>query len=120
NIGVVSLDTGEKKILIEGGSSAKYSPSGHLIYARGGKLLAVAFDPEKLQVTGEPFPVVDGVFMSANTGMAAYSISSGGHLVYAARSKRCAGNPHKSWQHAESGIVVAEWKDAGVHADGRS
>src|SRR5207244_1056540 len=84
NIGVLSLDTGEKKILIEGESSAKYSPSGHLIYARGGKLLAVAFYPEKLQVTGEPFPVVDGVFMSANTGMAAYSISSNGHLVYAA------------------------------------
>jgi Tol biopolymer transport system component len=84
NIGVLSLATGEKKMLIEGGSSARYSPSGHLIYARGGKLLAVAFDPDKLQVTGQPFPVVDGVFMSANTGMAAYSISSDGRLVYAA------------------------------------
>jgi serine/threonine-protein kinase len=84
NIGVLSLATGEKKILIEGGSSARYSPSGHLIYARGGKLLAVAFDPDKLQVVGQPFPVVDGVFMSANTGMAAYSISSDGRLVYAA------------------------------------
>jgi len=84
NIGVVSLATGEKKILIEGGSSARYSPSGHLIYARGGKLLAVSFDADKLQITGQPFPVVDGVFMSANTGMAAYSISSDGRLVYAA------------------------------------
>jgi eukaryotic-like serine/threonine-protein kinase len=84
NIGVLSLATGEKKMLIEGGSSARYSPSGHLIYARGGKLLAVAFDPDKLQVIGQPFPVVDGVFMSANTGMAAYAISSDGRLVYAA------------------------------------
>jgi serine/threonine-protein kinase len=84
NIGVLSLATGEKKMLIEGGSSARYSPSGHLIYARGGKLLAVAFDADKLQVVGQPFPVVDGVFMSANTGMAAYAISSGGRLVYAA------------------------------------
>jgi dipeptidyl aminopeptidase/acylaminoacyl peptidase len=84
NIGVVSLKTGQKKILIEGGSSARYSPSGHLIYARGGKLLAVAFDPDKLQILGQPFPVVDGIFMSANTGMAAYAISMDGHLVYAA------------------------------------
>jgi eukaryotic-like serine/threonine-protein kinase len=83
NIGVLSLATGEKKILIEGGSSARYSPSGHLIYARGGKLLALPFDAEKLQITGEPFPVVDGVFMSANTGMAAYAISTDGRLVYA-------------------------------------
>jgi serine/threonine-protein kinase len=84
DIGVLSLATGEKKILIEGGSSPRYSPSGHLIYARGGKLLAVAFDPVRLEVTGRPFPVLDGVFMSANTGMAAYAISSDGRLVYAA------------------------------------
>lgn len=83
-IGVLSLETGEKRILVEGGSSARYAPSGHLIYARGGKLLAVPFDPDQLRVMGEPFPVADGVFMSANTGMAAYSISTGGRLVYAA------------------------------------
>jgi serine/threonine protein kinase/Tol biopolymer transport system component len=83
-VGVLSLETGRKTILIEGGSSARYSPSGHLIYAREGRLLAVAFDPERLEVTGEPFAVVDGVITSANTGMAAYAISSAGDLVYAA------------------------------------
>jgi serine/threonine-protein kinase len=83
-IGVLSLESRQKTILIEGGSSARYSPSGHLIYAREGTLLAVPFDVDRLQITGEPFPVASGVFMSANTGMAAYSISSEGHLVYAA------------------------------------
>jgi serine/threonine-protein kinase len=98
DIGVLALDSGEKKILIEGGSSARYSPSGHLIYARGGKLLAVPFDPQKLQVIGQPFPVADGVFMSSNTGMAAYSISSDGRLVYAAGP-------------VESGARVPVWVD---------
>jgi eukaryotic-like serine/threonine-protein kinase len=83
-IGVLPLDTGKKKILVQGGTSPRYSPSGHLIYARAGTLLAVPFDPEKLEVTGQPFPVANGLFMSANTGMAAFSISSAGHLVYAA------------------------------------
>jgi eukaryotic-like serine/threonine-protein kinase len=83
-IGVLSLDTGKKKILVQGGTSPRYSPSGHLIYARAGTLLAVRFDPEKLEVSGQPFPVANGLFMSANTGMAAFSISSAGHLVYAA------------------------------------
>jgi serine/threonine-protein kinase len=83
-IGVVSLETGAKKILIQGGTSPRYSPSGHLIYARDGKLMAVPFDADKLEITGQPFPVADGVFMSANTGMAAFAISSAGHLVYAA------------------------------------
>jgi serine/threonine-protein kinase len=83
-IAVLSLETGEKKIVLDGGSSARYSPSGHLVYAREGKLLAVPFDLRKLQVTGPPVPVLDGVFMSSNTGMAAFSISSDGSLVYAA------------------------------------
>jgi len=84
DIGVLSLDTGKKRILVRGGTSPRYSPSGHLIYARGGTLLAVPFDPEKLEVTGQPFHVVNGVFMSANTGMAAFSVSAAGHLAYAA------------------------------------
>jgi serine/threonine-protein kinase len=86
DIGVLSLETGKKRILVHGGTSPRYAPSGHLIYARGGTLLAVPFDPEKLEIigTGQPFPVANGVFMSANTGMSAFSISSAGDLVYAA------------------------------------
>ncbi len=83
DIGVLSLDTGKKRILVRGGTSPRYAPSGHLIYARAGTLLAVPFDPEKLEVTGQPFPVAKGVFMSANTGMAAFSVSAAGHLAYA-------------------------------------
>jgi Tol biopolymer transport system component len=84
DIGVLSLRNGKKKIVIQGGTSPRYSPSGHLIYARGGKLLAVRFDVDKLEVIGRPFEVVDGVFTSETTGMAAYAISTDGHLVYAA------------------------------------
>jgi serine/threonine-protein kinase len=82
-IAVVSLDTGRMKPLIEGGTSARYVPSGYLIYARAGKLLAVKFDPDTFKV-GLPFEVLDGVFMSATTGMAAYAVSAKGDLVYAA------------------------------------
>jgi dipeptidyl aminopeptidase/acylaminoacyl peptidase len=83
DIGVLSLDTGKKRILVRGGTSPRYAPSGHLIYARAGTLLAVPFDSEKLEVTGQPFPVAKGVFMSATTGMAAFSVSAAGHLAYA-------------------------------------
>jgi Tol biopolymer transport system component len=97
-IGVVSLETGQKKILVQGGTSPRYSSSGHLIYAREGKLVAVPFDVNSLEITGPPFSVADGVFMSANTGMAAYAISSNGHLVYAAGPE-------------ERGTRVAVWVD---------
>jgi Tol biopolymer transport system component len=82
-IGVLSLETGQKKILIEGGMCPRYSPTGHLVYARAGSLLAVPFDVKKLAVNGQPFPVLDGVFMSASTGMAAFAMSANGDLAYA-------------------------------------
>jgi eukaryotic-like serine/threonine-protein kinase len=90
-IGVLSLDSSQKKILIEGGMCPRYSPTGHLVYARAGSLLAVPFDVKKLAVTGQPFHVLDGVFMSASTGMAAFAISANGDLAYAAGPVAAAG-----------------------------
>ncbi len=86
DIAVLSLRSGKKRILIRGGTSPRYSPSGHLIYAHGGKLLAVRFYVDRQEVIGRPFEVVDGVFTSETTGMAAYAVSASGNLVYAAGS----------------------------------
>lgn len=82
-IAVVSLATGQKKILIDGGMCPRYSPTGHLVYARAGSLLAVPFDVRNLAVKGQPTSVVDGVYMNAGTGMAAFAISAYGDLAYA-------------------------------------
>ncbi len=49
-----SLKSGERKVLIEGGSDARYVPTGHLIYTLSGKLLAVPFDIKRLAVTERP------------------------------------------------------------------
>jgi len=76
------LRTHERKTLITGGTSATYSPSGHIVYARGGKLLAVPFDLSRRQVTGDPFEVLNGVLMSSNTGAAQFSLSRRGDLAY--------------------------------------
>jgi eukaryotic-like serine/threonine-protein kinase len=78
------LDTRKKTILVEGGMSGRYSPSGHLVYARNGSLLAVPFDLDTLSVGGQPFPVASGVFMSINSGFAEFDIAGDGTLVYAA------------------------------------
>ena len=52
---VQSLRSGERKTLIEGGSHARYVPTGHLVFARGGVLFAVPFDLKRLEVTGGRF-----------------------------------------------------------------
>jgi serine/threonine protein kinase/Tol biopolymer transport system component len=81
-IAVFSAETGKKKILVEGGTHPRYSPSGHLLYARGGNLLAVPFDPKRLETMGQPFTVLEGVLMSRNTGVANFDVSASGDLVY--------------------------------------
>jgi serine/threonine-protein kinase len=81
-IEVLSLETGEKKVLFEGGASARYASSGHLIYARAGSLFAVAFDASRLEVTGAPVAVLEGVAMPLS-GSAHFALSWDGTLVYA-------------------------------------
>ncbi len=49
---VHSLDTGEQKELLAGGSDARYVPTGHLVYALEDGLFAVPVDLASLEVTG--------------------------------------------------------------------
>lgn len=81
-IELFDLATRQKKTLITGGTSAAYSPSGHLVYARAGKLYAAPFDVRQREVTGGPFEVLSGVLMSTNTGAADFALSRRGDLAY--------------------------------------
>ena len=50
---VYSLETGERKVLIDGGRDARYVPTGHVVYVLDGTLLAVPFDVDTLEVVLE-------------------------------------------------------------------
>ncbi len=78
------LDSGERKVLIEGGCGARYLPTGHIVYVRGSSLYAVPFDVKSLAVTGQPAVVAEGV-ANSTSGMAEFSFTSDGMLVYYAR-----------------------------------
>lgn len=82
NIEAVVLATGERRVLLQGASMARYSPTGHLVFARGGSLFAVGFDPDTLTTHGTPFTVLQGVAGDQTTGMAHFSISDDGTLAY--------------------------------------
>lgn len=81
-IAVERLDTHEKKILPIRGTYPLYSLTGHLLFAREGRLFAVPFDVNRLQVTGQPFPVLDRVRTSANSGATNFVVSTTGALAY--------------------------------------
>jgi serine/threonine-protein kinase len=81
-VAVQLVGTGERRNLVQGASNPRYAPSGHLVYAQGGTLTAVPFDPQRLTATGTSVPVVEGVLHSPATGATQYSFSSTGSLVY--------------------------------------
>ena len=58
---VQSLDTGMRRVVVEGGADARYVSTGHLVYALESTLLGVPFDVATLAVTGGPVPLVDAV-----------------------------------------------------------
>ena len=66
---VQSLDSGQRKVVVQGGADARYLSTGHLVYVRQGTLLAVAFDPARLVTTGSPFPVGEGIRQAENAGV---------------------------------------------------
>ena len=75
----------QAKVLLRGGSDAVYVPTGHLVYAVGNVLFAIAFDIGSLQVKGGPVPLVQGIQRSSalTSGSAAanYGFSDRGALV---------------------------------------
>ena len=81
NIAVLSAGTHEPRILIRGGSNARYLPTGHIVYVRGGALLSIEFDASTLTLTGTPVSVMERLGRTWS-GDADYAISDNGTLVY--------------------------------------
>jgi eukaryotic-like serine/threonine-protein kinase len=80
----LSLADRTRRVLIEGGSDARYLPSGHLIFAVSGTVFARPFDPRTLMFTGSQVPVVVGVRRSASgtTVTTHLAVSDNGTLIY--------------------------------------
>ena len=80
---VHSLDSGDERTLIDGGSDARYVPTGHLVYAKEGVLFAAPFDAARAQFEGPGVPVLSGVRRGRpGLGTAHYALSRAGTLVY--------------------------------------
>jgi Tol biopolymer transport system component len=74
--------TGERKVLVEGGTDGRYLPNGYLAYTRNGTLFAVPFDPKRLEVKGAPMSLIEGVMSGAANGDADFAVSNNGTLVF--------------------------------------
>ena len=81
---VQSLDTSERHVVLEGGFYGRFVPTGHLVYARAGGLMAVPFDLRTRRVTGDPAPIVEGVWQGSSGVQ--FAFSNDGMLAYVPRA----------------------------------
>jgi serine/threonine-protein kinase len=123
-IDALRLTTGERKTVFEGGSFARYVPSGHLVVGRGGFLFAVPFDITRLETTGRPTPVLEGVRGTPNSGVVHASIAQNGLLAYVAGEPE---NPTRqvTWFHLDGreeplDIEPGRYRDPTISPDGKS
>jgi serine/threonine-protein kinase len=80
-IAVASLKSGAAKTLAIRGGYPRYITEGYLVFERQEGLYAVAFDLERLEVTGSPFLVLQ-VQAAPQSGAAGFAVSETGSLVY--------------------------------------
>jgi eukaryotic-like serine/threonine-protein kinase len=83
--------SGQKPVsLMQTDSRIHYAPPlragepGHLLFIRGASLLAQSFDAERLQLSGEPFPIARNVIYYGPNLSTNFSVSENGVLVYQA------------------------------------
>jgi dipeptidyl aminopeptidase/acylaminoacyl peptidase len=116
------LDTGERRVLIQGGATAHYLPTGHLVYSRAGNIMAVSFDSYRLEISGAPVPLIDD--LRDGTLAADYAVSAAGSLVYihqspGARNRTPVLVDRKGTPRALPGLAPAYYQDPRFSPDGR-
>ena len=82
-IEAVDLDSGRRSVVVERASSPVLSPTGHLLFARDGALLAAPFDPATATIRGTPIPVLRaGAVEPRAAGGLRLKLSAAGTLLY--------------------------------------
>ena len=104
-IEVLSLADHRRKIVAQGGTSARYvatsNKSGYLVYANRATLFAVPFDLDRLEKRGTPVAVLDDVGFTPDSYESQFDVSRSGTMVY---RKAAAGSADP--------MATIQWMDA--------
>ena len=92
---VARLDGSNARRLEDADAAAVYAAPGYLLFVRQGALLAQAFDPSTLTLTGNAFSLAAGMAVNEPPLVAALSASPAGTIVY--RSGSAGGMKQVAW-----------------------
>ncbi len=78
---VGSLDSSEKRFVVEATGNAAYAAPGYLLFPREKTLLAQRFDLKRFALTGEPTAMLTDIQYQSTIRRALFSVSDSGVLV---------------------------------------
>jgi serine/threonine protein kinase len=104
--------SGRRRLLLAR-SNVAYS-AGHLLYVRDRVLLAQSFDPSRLELTGEPVPIADGIATENIFFRTVFAASANGDLVF--RSGSAATGTLLTW-FGRDGKEIDKVGDQGSYKD---
>ncbi len=112
-----SLESNETKVLLEGGTYAHYSPTGHLIYVRHHDLFAAPFDAKRLEIEGTSVPILEDVGIDPSLGAAQYALSGDGSMAYVPFTPE-ASYRRLVWVDRQGVVegVVGDWEEWGEYS----
>jgi serine/threonine-protein kinase len=100
---VAQMPDGSRHTVLTEAAMARYVPSGHLLFARGGTLFAVRFDPQRAEVAGTPVEILSQVAGDLSTGAHHFAASASGSLVYIS-GRNAPGSTVPMWMHRSGKI----------------
>src|SRR5262245_17606081 len=123
NVIVQQVPNGAPRVVQTGGFFGRYVSSGHLLYLHGDTHFAAPFDLDRLDVTGPPVPVLEGV--AANRfGGAQFAVSDDGTLAYVPGRPTTNDAPIMWMEHSGGTMplrnAAADWSNILFSPDGRS
>jgi serine/threonine-protein kinase len=75
-VAVLSVKTGQKRVVVEDAVYGRLAPTGHLLFVRGANLLAASFNQQRLEVSGEPIVVQQGIGYEAGSRSADFTLAA--------------------------------------------
>jgi Tol biopolymer transport system component len=76
-----SLDSNEKRFIVEATANAAYAEPGYLLFPRGKTLLAQRFDLKRFALTGEPTTILTEIHYQPQVRKAVFAVSDNGLLA---------------------------------------
>ena len=75
-VAVLSINTGQKRVIVEDAAYGRLAPDGHLLFVRGGNLLAVPFNQQRLEIGGESIVAQAGFVYQASSRSTDFTLAA--------------------------------------------